>query len=70
MNVGGGFVVLGGIFFLAAVSLRWAWFRDHYKVRYLVQRLGRTGTTVFYVVCGVVCVIVGVLMMLQIIPLE
>lgn len=67
MDVGVGFVLLGVIFILAGISLRWDWFRNHYKVRGLVKRLGKTGATIFYVVCGLVCVIVGVLIMMGII---
>jgi predicted RNA-binding protein with PUA-like domain len=70
MDIGAWFVLLGGVFFLAAISLRWDWFRNHYKVRNLFRMLGETGTTVFYIVCGLALVIVGILMMAGVIRLE
>jgi uncharacterized membrane protein SpoIIM required for sporulation len=62
MGVGVAFVLLG-IFILAAIGFRWDWFVNHYKVRRITRRLGKTGTTVFYIIWGLAFVIVGVLIM-------
>jgi hypothetical protein len=54
--------ILGGVFVLAAIGLRWEWFVNHYKVRGATKILGKTGAIVFDVVCGAAFVIIGVLL--------
>lgn len=54
--------ILGGILILVAAGFRWGW-----KFEQATKILGKTGATVFYVVCGVASVIVGILMMMGII---
>jgi NADH:ubiquinone oxidoreductase subunit 2 (subunit N) len=70
MDVGTVFIVLGSMFFLTAIALRWDAFRNHYKIRGIVKKLGETGATVFYVACGLTLVIVGILMKVGIIMVE
>lgn len=70
MNPETGFFLIGGIFFLGAIALRFESFRSHYKVRGLVKRLGRTGATVFYIAWGLAFVAVGILTKMGIITFD
>jgi uncharacterized membrane protein YidH (DUF202 family) len=55
-------LILAGILILVAAGFRWGW-----KFEQATKFLGKTGTTVFYVVCGVISIIVGILMIMGII---
>lgn len=59
--------VLGGVFVIAAVGLRWEWFISHYKVANIFRRLGKTGAMILYVASGIAFVVVGILILLGLI---
>lgn len=52
--------VLAGLMIIIATVRRWNWWWNHYKVL-RVRRAGDTTATVFYIVCGVLFIIVGIL---------
>jgi hypothetical protein len=62
--------VLAGAFILASIGLRWGWIMNHYKVKTVFRMLGNTWATIFYVMLGMGCVIIGVLIMVGVITLE
>lgn len=70
MDTGAVFIVVGSMFFLTAIALRSDAFRNHYKIRGVVKKLGETGAAVFYIACGLALVIVGILMNAGIIIVE
>jgi hypothetical protein len=69
MDVGIVFL-LAGIFILAAVGFRWAWFMNHWKVRGTFEKFGRRGAVVIYVASGLCFVIIGILALSGVIRFE
>jgi len=61
MNPYGIIVILIGGFCLAAAVADWDWFMNHYKARFFVKILGRTGARVFYGILGAALSIIGIL---------
>jgi hypothetical protein len=54
-------ILVGIVVVLVGVQVHWGLYGDSGKVRLVTNILGKTGTTIFYVVCGLVFIIVGIL---------
>ncbi len=53
------FCILGGLFTIGCAWSNYNWFMNHYKARWLVSLLGRTGARVFYVIVGLLLFLFG-----------
>ena len=62
--------LLGGVFILASIALRWDWIMTHYKVERVFRLLGNTRATLFYVMMGLGFAVIGLLLIVGIIRLE
>jgi hypothetical protein len=66
MGIGIAFAAIG-LFTLLAVGFRWRLFVGNWRFRRVANTLGETGAVVFYVVLGLTCLVVGILVMTGII---
>jgi hypothetical protein len=63
----GVFLILIGIFVLAAIGFQWDWFLRIFRVEGVFELLGKTGATVFYIVLGLGAWTLGILMLFGIV---
>jgi endoglycosylceramidase len=66
MNASGLIFVAAGIFSICGAAFDWDWFINSYKARFFVTIFGRTGARIFYGLLGIVIVVMGLLMMLDV----
>ncbi len=64
MNPVGLLLVAAGIFSICGAAFDWDFFINSRKARFFVSILGRTGARIFYVVLGIVIVVIGALVTL------
>lgn len=50
---------LAGMFTILAAIADWEWFFTHPKARFFVDRFGRSGARVFYVILGLTLAVLG-----------
>ena len=50
---------VAGTFTIVAAIADWEWFFSHPKARFFVDRFGRSGARVFYVILGLMLVVLG-----------
>ena len=67
MNPIGLVFVAIGLFSLAGSLLDWQWFMNHYKARFFVSRVGRTGARIIYGLLGLALIVLGVLVTIGVI---
>ncbi len=63
-------LILAGLFSIVAAILNWEWYMTARKARFIVRIFGRTGARVFYVLLGLVFVVLGILQFLDVIHLQ
>jgi small neutral amino acid transporter SnatA (MarC family) len=55
----------GGLFSIAGAVFNWDWFMNNDRAQPFVNFFGREGARVFYVVLGLVLIVLGVVIFLQ-----
>ena len=61
MNPMGLLLVACGLFSAAGAVMDWDWFMNHRKARFMTSIFGRNGARAFYVILGLVLVVLGTL---------
>lgn len=64
--IGGCLCVILGLLIILARVKRWSWFVDHYKVQRIEDAFGNKGADIFYISCGGVIIVLGILIALNI----
>ena len=61
MNFMGLILVAGGIFSIVCAALDFEWFMNHPKAKFMSSILSRNGARAFYIVLGLLLVVLGAL---------
>jgi hypothetical protein len=54
-----------GLFTIAGAIFNWDWFMNDYRARFFVKIFGRDGARIFYVILGLVIIVLGVFVAYQ-----
>jgi predicted phage tail protein len=60
-NIAGVLFIIGGIIQILAVTRKWNWFVNHYRVIKIYKLLGEKRGNIFYIVLGLVIIIFGMI---------
>ena len=57
--------LVAGLFSIAGAVFNWDWFMNNYRARFFVNIFGRDGARVFYVILGLVIIVLGIVVASQ-----